>query len=430
MTAIGISRILPDQVFTAIGRSRVAAPGGSRVRWEPGVVALTAVACLATLALRVPARCADGGRFHVVRGGLANCARTFTQTRTGRVAFLGGSITANPGWRDSVCAYLQRRFPQTHFEFVAAGIASTGSTPGAFRLRQDVLSKGRVDLLFEEAAVNDETNGYSAGEQIRGMEGIVRHARLANPATDVVLMYFVDPDKMASYRRGVVPGVIRMHDSVAAHYDVPALDLAREVTERIDRGEFTWEGDFKDLHPSPFGQNIYYRSIRALLEECWRDIDLAGPPVAHPLPAALDAGSYFHGDYADIHRAVPVKGWSIVERWHPSDSLETRAGYVDVPVLEAVEPGAEVTLPFTGNAIGICVAAGKDAGIIEYAIDGGPVRRQNLFTQWSAWLHLPWYYVLAHALAPGDHTLSLRIAADRDPRSSGHACRIVHVLVN
>jgi hypothetical protein len=177
----------------------------------------------------------------MVRGGLANSARVFTQTKTGRVALLGGSITENPGWRDSICAYLERPFPETRFEFIAAGIASTGSTPGAFRLVRDVLSKGKVDLLFEEAEVN---------------------------------------------------------------------------------------------------------------------------------------------------------------------------------------------VPFTGNAIGICVAAGRDAGIVEYTVDGGPVRRQNLFTPWSAWLHLPWYYVLESSLPQGDHILNLRIAAERDPRSTGHACRIIHVLVN
>ena len=38
------------------------------------------------------------------------------------MAFLGGSITYNPGWRDMTCAYLTERFPETTFDFVAAGI--------------------------------------------------------------------------------------------------------------------------------------------------------------------------------------------------------------------------------------------------------------------------------------------------------------------
>ena len=112
----------------------------------------------------------------------------------GTVAFLGGSITEMKGWRDMICEDLKQRFPYTKFTFVAAGIPSTGSTPGAFRLTDDVLSKGKVDLLFVEAAVNDDTNGFSAIEQVRGMEGIVRHALVSNPSMDIMMLHFIyDP---------------------------------------------------------------------------------------------------------------------------------------------------------------------------------------------------------------------------------------------
>ena len=46
--------------------------------------------------------------------------------RTGRIAFLGGSITHNGGWRDELMRYFTKRFPQTTFEFVAAGIPGPG----------------------------------------------------------------------------------------------------------------------------------------------------------------------------------------------------------------------------------------------------------------------------------------------------------------
>ena len=148
-----------------------------------------------------------------------------------------------------------------------------GSTPGAFRLERDILSKGKIDLLFVEAAVNDPTNGRSSIEQIRAMEGIIRHARTANPKIDVITMYFVDPDKMKTYNSGAIPEVIQNHEKVAAHYRVSSINLAKEVTDRINAGEFSWKDDFKDLHPSPFGQIIYYHSIRALLNACWPSVN-------------------------------------------------------------------------------------------------------------------------------------------------------------
>src|SRR5680860_908321 len=111
--------------------------------------------------------------YHIYRGNLNKSFEKFETGKSGRVVFLGGSITYNPGWRDSVCLFLQQKFPETKFDFVSAGIPSMGSTPGAFRFNRDVLKNGNVDLLFEEAALNDDTNRRTADEITRGMEGIV-----------------------------------------------------------------------------------------------------------------------------------------------------------------------------------------------------------------------------------------------------------------
>ena len=119
-----------------------------------------------------------------LRGTMRNAFLKFESEKKGRVAFLGGSITEMRGWHNRIMDSLRQRFPWTEFEFIEAGIASTGSTPGAFRLEEDILNKGEIDLLFVEAAVNDDTNGFTPEEQVRGMEGIIRHSRLANPRTD------------------------------------------------------------------------------------------------------------------------------------------------------------------------------------------------------------------------------------------------------
>ena len=83
-----------------------------------------------------------------LRSGLKNSRHVFSKTKKGRVGFLGGSITESAGWRLHVAESLQKRFPQTEFDFVYAGIGSTDSTYGAFRLHRDILSKGKVDLLL------------------------------------------------------------------------------------------------------------------------------------------------------------------------------------------------------------------------------------------------------------------------------------------
>lgn len=369
--------------------------------------------------------------YHTSRNGLHNSYIKFTKKKKGRVAFLGGSITYNPGWRDSISTYIQQKFPDTKFEFIPAGIPSMGSTPGAFRLERDILSRGKVNLLFVEAAVNDPTNGRTSTEQIRGMEGIIRHARGSNPGMDIITMYFADPDKMKSYNDGQVPEVITNHEKVASHYQISSINLAKEVTDRINAGEFSWEDDFKDLHPSPFGQMIYCRSIQAFLENEWNL-----PPnskkifTKYPLPIKLEEHCYDHGKLISIKKAKIMDGWKIIPDWKPAPGENTRTGYVNVPMLCAEQPGAEIKLTCKGRAIGIAVAAGPDAGMIEYSINGSPFQHIDLFTKWSSQLHLPWYYVLNSELSLGKHILTVKISDDKNPSSTGHACRIKHFFVN
>ncbi|MEZ5950373.1 MAG: hypothetical protein R3C12_14405 [Planctomycetaceae bacterium] len=116
----------------------------------------------------------QGHEYYELRQGLSNCRLKFEREKRGRIAFLGGSITASKGWRDDVIRYFQTRFPETEFDFISAGISSLGSVPHAFRLQRDVLSHGPVDLLFVEAAVNDTTNTPDRDQMLRGMEGLVR----------------------------------------------------------------------------------------------------------------------------------------------------------------------------------------------------------------------------------------------------------------
>lgn len=78
------------------------------------------------------------------RGNLTNSFHKFTYEKKGCVAFLGGSITEMEGWRNMIQEDLRKRFPDTKFQFIDAGIGSTGSTPHAFRFENDVLKKERL----------------------------------------------------------------------------------------------------------------------------------------------------------------------------------------------------------------------------------------------------------------------------------------------
>ncbi len=372
----------------------------------------------------------DSKNYHTIRESLTNSANKFDEEKQGRVVFLGGSITYGQGWRDSVCDFIQQKFPETDFDFINAGIPSMGSTPGAFRFERDVLKNGKVDLLFLEAAVNDDTNKTEHEEIIRGMEGIVRHAKIANPLCDIVIMHFADPGKMNDFRSGKIPEVIQLHEKVAKHYNVSTINLAKEVTERIDAGEFDWENDFKDLHPSPFGQNIYFNSIKLFLENSFVSDIVNGKPVSFEMPAPLNKYSYSNGILTEPKPPKPIKGWEFVENWKPENNIGTRSNYVNVPMLVGDYPGKIIKFQFKGNAVGIAVAAGPDAGIIEYSVDNSDWKKQDLFTEWSQNLYLPWFYTLDSGLKSKKHTLQIRITDEKNPKSTGTKCIIRYFYYN
>ncbi len=359
-----------------------------------------------------------------LRGDLTNAFSRFIREKKGCVAFLGGSITEMKGWRDMIEEDLHQRFPYTEFTFIDAGISSTGSTPHAFRLDNDVLSKGTPDLMFVEAAVNDDTNGFTAVEQVRGMEGIVRHALRVNPKMDIVMLHFIYDPFIPILQKGRQPDVIINHEKVAQYYHISSINLAQEIAERMQSGELTWQ-EFGGTHPAWNGHKYYAAAINRLFDmESKTTNNLIAKP--HLIPQkAMDAFSYDKGAFIDIRQAK-LKGFEYTADWSPaSDSVSTRKGFVHVPLLQAEKAGAALELDFTGKAIGIFCVPGPQAGIIEYRIDGGKPKRLNTHTEWSDSVYLPWVYMLATELDEAPHKLSLRMS--KAPKTE---CLIRNFVVN
>lgn len=362
-----------------------------------------------------------GKGYHTLRRGLKPLGKTAT------VGFLGGSITFASGWRDRVEAWLVARFPETTFTFLRAGIPSLGSVPHAFRLATDVLAMGSPDLLFVEAAVNDPSNFTPPERMVRGLEGVVRHVRQVLPNCDIVHLHFAMPEHLADWKAGRVPVAVAQHEKVAVRYGNPSLDLTREVYERIAAGEFSWDKDFKDLHPSPFGHQLYANSITRMLDDAFR---APRRPAPHSMPRPVDSRSYSSGRYVAPSEAANLSGFALDPTWKPTDGKEARDGFVNVPTLVSTVPGSAFTLSFSGRAVGLMIVAGPDTGTVEFTIDGKPRPPLDTFTPWSPGLYLPWTVILADDLKPGNHTLTVKLSEKRSPKATGTALRIVHFLVS
>lgn len=354
------------------------------------------------------------------RGGLGNSYRVFARKSDARVAFMGGSVTTRE-WREGVQDYLTRRFPDTTFDFVMAGLGGTPAQLGVFRLENDVFAKGPVDLLFLEFAVN--------GGDVREMEGIVRHARRLNPNLDIVFLYFARTDHVAEDDAGRTPAIVVEHEKVAEHYRLPALFLYRTVARRIREGKMTWT-DFSpdNVHPTRAGCDLYAACIRSFLDSAWRTPPAARAGTAR-LPPPLDPRCFDRGRYIAPAAARDVKGFVRIERWTPAQKTCNFSPPADVFAAET--PGAELTLDFTGTVFGFLPIVGEDAGMIEYSLDGAPFVRRDLYSAaYGEQFQLPSPQLIFTDLPDGKHTVVLRVSGEKHPKSKGHAVRILQFLAH
>lgn len=370
--------------------------------------------------------------FVSLRGHVNNSLRRFAVEKTGHVAFIGGSITEMNGYRPLICDWLQQRFPDTKFKFTAAGISSTCSSTGAFRLQRDVLARGPVDLLFVEFAVNDDQDaGHSAEACVQGMEGIIRHLRQHNPKADVVMTHFVNPGMLVTLRDGGTIRSASQHERVARHYQVSSVYLSKEVARQISVGSLTWE-QFGGTHPGPSGNQLAADLATLILSVGWQGVDTTQlQPVTHDVPdEMLLESSFTNGVLLPLEQVQHDSEWEVSEPDWKNIAGSKRGRFLSIPLLHSTVPGAVASAGFTGTAVGVYVLAGPDAGQIEYQIDGDKWQTAELYHRFSKGLHYPRTVVLASGLKPGDHTIEFRVAPTQHTESRGTAVRVLAVAVN
>ncbi len=363
-----------------------------------------------------------------IRGSLDNSKIKFESGKA-TVAFVGGSITEMKGWKDIIKEDLKKRFPKTEFTFIDAGLSSTGSTPHAFRLANDVFGKATPDLLFFEAVANDDVNGFSMNEQIKGVEGVIRQALIKNPNMDIIMLEFIHDGFIPKlFTNEPIEGLIT-HEKLAEYYNIPSIDLVSEMTQKMKNYELNWIA-FGGTHPAPLGHKLYADSINKLFELMWGN-SKATSLKAHKMPAQkMDKFSYCEGKFIDIKKTKIKNGFSIEETWEPKIKSGTRNTFVQVPMLSCDEAGSELTLEFTGTAIGIFCASGPEAGVLEYSVDNTEFKKLDTFTNWSGGLYIPWVFMFEKELPNKKHTLTLKMSAEKNPKSKGNAVHIRNFVVN
>lgn len=316
------------------------------------------------------------------RNGLPNfLAKANAAGAEVKIAYLGGSITAQPGWRPKSLAHFQKMFPAAKFSEINAAIGGTGSDLGVCRLKQDVLDH-KPDLLLVEFAVND---GGAAPEQIyRCMEGIVRQTWRALPECDICFVYTLTEALAPAMLDGKFQRSASAMEKIADHYGIPTIYLAMEVARLAREGKLLWKaplpktdaekqalgGKFvfapDSVHPHPeTGHELYLQAIVRSLDPIQKASSAKG---AHQLGEPFIADNYERAQMLPITAASLSKGFELLDP--KTDDFGKRWANRMTTLHKATVPGEAVAFKFKGTRCAIYHVVGPDSGQVTVTLDG------------------------------------------------------------
>lgn len=346
-----------------------------------------------------------------VRNGLPNFFSKALHGEPVKVAYLGGSITKQEGWRVQSLNWFKERFPQATFSEVNAAINGTRSDFGAFRIKEQVL-KYKPDLVFVEFAVNDQKTESS--RIIRSMEGIVRQIKQANPYTDICFVYTISKYTLEEEQKGMLPNSAVQMEKVANYYGIPSINFGFEIAKMINNHQLIMEANEKEqnrvkvfspdgTHPYPetghlIYQNVLKRSFEKMIPT------KASVLIKSKLPKPMVSDCYVDTQMIDIKDAKLSSNWELMDpKENPSFSEFSNF----LPFIgKAEKSGETITIRFKGRAFGIFDIMGPDAGRVVVEVDGAVKDTVNRFDGYCTYRRMN--YVLIDGLENKKHTVVLR----------------------
>jgi lysophospholipase L1-like esterase len=363
------------------------------------------------------------------RGGLPNFFRKAQTTGAEiKVGYLGGSITAQNGWRVQTLAHFRQAYPQASFTEINAAIGGTGSDLGAFRVQQDVLSKG-PDLLFVEFAVND--GGADPRRIIRAMEGIVRQTWKANPSTDICFVYTLTEALSPPMLEGKLQRSASAMEKVADFYGIPSIALGMEVAKLAKAGQLAWRaklpktdaekaalaGKFvfapDSVHPHESTGHVLY--TQAIVRSLPALAIANATPTAHVTGPALDPANWERAKLAPITAAKLSAGLASADS---ATDAQAKVWAKRLPAMvKLTRPGQSVEFKFQGTHCAVYDVVGPAGGMVAVTLDGKALKPVPRIDAYCTYPRLSTFVVGAD-LPEGVHSVRLELLADPIDKAS------------
>lgn len=355
-----------------------------------------------------------------VRGGLPRVASRLAAGEDVGIAYIGGSITEQDGYRVYSADWFRQQYPSASVHEINAAIGGTPSYLGAFRFGQDVLSRS-PDLVVVEFAVNDLVQ--SATETQRSMEGMVRQLRSEQPDADVLFVYTARDTMFDELQAGVNPGPVEAMERIAEHYRVPSINMAYEAAQMESRGELVIRGSLPAGDPldpdqpivfSADGVHPYVETGHVLYQQA----------LERNLPAMLAGGagpanpvSPYRADHRENATIVPFSAATLAGPWEQLDpaTSDTAADFeAFMPELfHADTPGATASVRFEGTDAGLYLLRSPDSSQINARLDLGESFTEVVFDKFTVRERISWLD-LASDLPDAEHELWIELD-DEEP---------------
>jgi hypothetical protein len=355
------------------------------------------------------------------RGGLPNFFYKISRGDSLRVAYMGGSITAQDGWRALSLKWFNQRFPKAGFSEINAAVGGTGSDFGVFRLNDHVL-KFKPDLVFVEFAVNDSDT--PAEKITRSMEGIVRQIWRQNPLTDICFVYTIEEQNVEIEQKGQLPTAAVTMETIADKYHIPSINFGFEVTKMVCNKQLLIKGPEKELngvkvfssdgvHPfSETGHVIYNNALKRSFEKMIPSNKSGFKKHVLSKPIAKD---YFaNTQMIDFTEARLSENWQIFQI-ADQPAFDFVGRYLE-KIGKASRSGETLSVRFKGRTIGVYDIMGPDAGKVIVEIDGvirGTISRFDRFCSYRRMN----YFLIDH-LDDTEHEVVFRVLADPFDKAS------------
>ncbi|MDA3896701.1 MAG: SGNH/GDSL hydrolase family protein [Desulfobacteraceae bacterium] len=284
------------------------------------------------------------------------------------VGLIGGSITQgakashmSKSYAYQAAIWWEENFPNADIGFVNAGIGSTGSDIGVFRLNRHLL-RFKPDIVIVEFSVNDSNTEKSA----ETLEGIIRQSFNRSDPPAIILLMMCN----AKNEKELVSAQ-KWHSKIGYHYNLPMISLKGALSSGFQSGNLKADKIFADgLHPNDFGHKLVADLVCSFFKRVKNELKGPQKQLLQELPRPLISKRFDHTDFFQPGDINPFlnKGWRVgpVRRFRSA--------------WESGISGSEIGFEVEGAEISLLYDRDQNAGIVEVFVDDLPPQKINAST--------------------------------------------------